>query len=254
MKLAERIFKENRDKYAKPKGRSLFGWRINPVTHKEQFHEGEDYSTLGGAKLPLYPLENGVVADVGFNSVRGNYVDIKYPRIDLFTTQRHLDQIFVNRGDKVNHNQPFGNTGTTGSSTGVHLHLGIKRISGGGYFDPNTFDYQEHYINGIWNEQFTRDIQTYCKEHFDNSLVVDGITSGQRFARKNIQKIGYGLKGSAWVKVLQRQLGIYPNGQLDSTAIKALQRRLGVYVDGFISPNSHTVRVMQNRLSEGKLL
>lgn len=248
MKLAERIFKGNSDGYVKPKGRSLFGWRINPVTHKEQFHEGEDYSTLGGEKLPLFPLENGVVVDVGFNSVRGNYVDIKYPRIDLFTTQRHLDQIFVNRGDKVNHNQPFGNTGTTGSSTGVHLHLGVKRISGGGYFDPNTFDYQEHYINGIWNEQFTRDLQTFF------GTTVDGIISGQNGIRKNIQKVKYGVNGSQMVKALQKRLGVTQSGQLNKSTIIALQKALDVIPDGYISSSSHTVRKLQNRLSEGWLI
>ena len=248
MKLADRIFKENRDKYVKPTGRSLFGWRINPVTHKEQFHEGEDYSTLGGAKLPLYPLENGVVVDVGFNNVRGNYVDIKYPRVDLFATHRHLDQVFINRGDKVEHNTSFGTTGTTGSSTGVHLHLGVKRISGGTWFNPGTFDYQEHYINGVWNQQFTRDLQTYF------GTTVDGIISGQNAKRTNIQKVAYGLFGSQLVRELQKALNIRVNGQLDTFTIRALQRALGVYPDGFISPVSHTVRVMQNRLSEGWLL
>lgn len=53
-------------------------------------------------------------------------MDIKYPRIDLYTTHRHLDHILVGRGDKVNHNTSFGLTGTTGLSTGVHLHLELN--------------------------------------------------------------------------------------------------------------------------------
>lgn len=245
MKLAERTF--NTDSYTKPKGRSLYGWRINPVTNKEQFHEGEDYSTQG-RKLPLFPLENGVVVDVGFNSVRGNYVDIKYPRIDLYATYRHLDRVFVNKGDKVNHDVSFGITGTTGSSTGIHLHLGVKRISGGTWFNPNDFDYQEHYINGKWNEQFTRDLQTYF------GTTVDGIISGQIGQRKNIAKVQYGLKGSQMVKALQSRLGHIQSGQLDKSTIVALQRALNLIPDGFISETSLTVRKMQNLLSEGKLI
>lgn len=251
MKLAERTF--NTDSYTKPKGRSLYGWRINPVTNKEQFHEGEDYSTQG-RKLPLFPLENGVVVDVGFNSVRGNYVDIKYPRIDLYATYRHLDRVFVNKGDKVNHDISFGITGTTGSSTGIHLHLGVKRISGGTWFNPNDFDYQEHYINGKWNEQFTRDIQTYLKEHYNPNIIVDGITSGQNGTRKNIKKVTYGLKGSMWVRELQIILGVKVTGQLDKPTLIALQRALDLIPDGFISETSLTVRKMQNLLSEGKLI
>ena len=245
MKLAERTF--NTDSYTKPKGRSLFGWRINPVTNKEQFHEGEDYSTKG-RKLPLFPLENGIVVDVGFNSVRGNYVDIKYPRIDLYCTYRHLDRSFVTKGQIVDHNVSFGIAGTTGSSTGIHLHLGVKRISGGGYFDPNLFDYQEHYINGKWNEQFTRDLQTYF------GTTVDGIISGQLGQRKNISKVKYGLKGSQMVKALQNALGHIQSGQLDKSTIVALQRALGLVPDGFISETSNTVRILQTRLSEGRLL
>lgn len=251
MKLAERTF--NTDSYTKPKGRSLYGWRINPVTNKEQFHEGEDYSTQG-RKLPLFPLENGVVVDVGFNSVRGNYVDIKYPRIDLYATYRHLDQVYVKKGQTVSNESKLGvasiigTTGTTGSSTGIHLHLGVKRISGGTWFNPNDFDYQEHYINGKWNEQFTRDLQTYF------GTTVDGIISGQIGIRKNVEKISFGIKGSQMVKALQSRLGLVQNGQLDKSTIVALQMALNVFPDGFISESSHTVRKMQNLLSEGKLI
>lgn len=245
MKIVDSIFKD--DSFTKPTGRSLYGRRIHPITQKEQFHQGVDYSTQG-RNLPLHSVENGFIHDIGFNNTVGNYINVAYPRIDIIAIHRHLDAKFVNRGEKVTEGVVIGNVGTTGLSSGEHLHLGLKRISTGEYIDPEKFDYQKHYINGIWDEQFTRDLQTYF------GTQVDGVISGQLGSRKNIKKISYGLKGSQLVKAIQRQLGIYPNGQLDSTTIRAIQRRLGVYVDGFISPTSHTVRVMQNRLSEGRLL
>lgn len=245
MKLAERTF--NDDSYTKPKGRSLYGWRINPVTNKQQFHYGEDYSTQG-RKLPLFPLENGIVRRVGFNDLSGNFVEIDYPRVDLRVFYAHLDVKYVMQGQLVTHDKAFGLTGTTGSSTGIHLHMGVKRISTDKYFNHANFDYQEHYINGVWNEQFTRDLQTYFE------TTVDGIISGQNGTRKNIQKVSYGLKGSQMVKALQRKLGHTQSGQLDKSTIIALQRALGLIPDGIISPVSRTVRILQNRLSEGWLL
>jgi murein DD-endopeptidase MepM/ murein hydrolase activator NlpD len=245
MKIAESIFRTT--SYTQPLGRSLYGWRINPVTNKPQFHEGTDYSTQG-RKLPLYVVEDGIVVDVGYNSVRGNYVDIRYPRIDLVAIHRHLDSFSVRVGESVKKGHIFGITGTTGSSTGVHLHLGLKRISTNSYIDPEKFDYQEHYINGIWNEQFTRDLQKYC------GTFIDGVISGQNGTRANIKKVNYGLRGSQMVRVLQKRLGISINGQLDKPTIRALQKALGLKQDGFISPISNTVRTMQERLSEGWLL
>lgn len=245
MKLAERTF--NTDSYTKPKSRSLYGYRINPVTKKEQFHYGEDYATQG-RKLPLFPLENGIVRRCGFNKLSGNFVEIDYPRIDLRVFYAHLDKCFVVQGQRVNRLDSIGITGTTGSSTGIHLHMGVKHISTNEYFNHANFDYQEHYINGKWNEQFTRDLQTYF------GTTVDGIISGQLGQRKNISKVKYGLKGSQMVKALQKALGHIQSGQLDKSTIVALQRALGLIPDGFISETSNTVRILQTRLSEGWLL
>lgn len=245
MKLAEAIFRT--DSYTKPKGGSLYGWRTHPVTKKPQFHQGVDYATQK-RKLPLYGVENGYVQDVGFNNTVGNFVNVAYPRIDLIAIHRHNDQNNVIKGQKIEKGMPIAITGTTGVSTGIHLHLGLKRISTGEYIDAEKFDYQEHYINGKWNEQFTRDLQTYL------GTTVDGIISGQLGQRKNISKVKYGIKGSQMVKALQNALGHIQSGQLDKSTIVALQRALGLIPDGFISGTSNTVRILQTRLSEGWLL
>jgi murein DD-endopeptidase MepM/ murein hydrolase activator NlpD len=245
MKIVEAILRTNT--YTKPVGRSLYGWRTHPITQKQQFHEGTDYSTQF-RKLPLFAAEDGIVVDVGYNSVRGNYVDVRYPRIDLIATQRHLDSFSVKRGTIVSEGLQIGVVGTTGLSSAEHLHLGLKRISTNSYIDPEKFDYQRHYINGVWNEQFTRDLQKFL------GTSIDGVISGQLGKRENIAKVNYGVKGSQMVKVLQSKLGIVQNGQLDKTTIKALQRALDLYEDGRISSISNTVRKMQTRLSEGWLL
>lgn len=251
MKIAEAIFRT--DTYTKPTGGSLYGWRKHPITGLDQFHQGTDYATQK-RNLPLFGVEKGYIQDVGFNNTVGNYVNVAYPRIDLIAIHRHLDRKDLLKNQKVDKGTLLGITGNTGGSTGIHLHLGLKRISTGEYIDPEKFDYQEHYINGIWDEQFTRDIQTYLKEHHNPNIIVDGITSGQNGNRKNIKKVSYGVKGSMWIKELQKLLGMKVNGQLDLPTLNALQRKLGLVPDGVISEVSRTVRVLQTRMSEGWLL
>lgn len=251
MKIAEAIFRT--DTYTKPTGGSLYGWRKHPITGLDQFHQGTDYATQK-RNLPLFGVEKGYIQDVGFNNTVGNYVNVAYPRIDLIAIHRHLDRKDMFKNQKVDKGTLLGITGDTGGSTGIHLHLGLKRISTGEYIDPEKFDYQEHYINGIWDEQFTRDIQTYIKENHNPNIIVDGITSGQNSNRKNVKKVTYGVKGSMWVKELQKLLGMKVNGQLDAATINALQRKLGLVPDGAISEVSRTVRILQTRMSEGWLI
>ena len=238
MKLASRIFR--RDDWVRT---SPFGWRIHPITGDRIFHYGEDYGT-NREKWNQYALENGVVVDAGYNNVRGNYVDIKYVQLGIMTSQRHLDKLNVKKGDKVGPYTIVGTTGTTGSSTGIHLHLGVKSLKTGQWIDPNTYDYG---VTGIWDEYFTKDLQKYF------GTTVDGILSGQRIIHRYVKRIHYGVFGSQLIRVMQKWLGIVVNGQLDKRTIVALQKRYGTIEDGIISQNSQLVRAMKEHLSKGAL-
>lgn len=135
MNLATRTF-ERTDWYIT----SDFGERINPVTHKKSFHYGCDYGTHK-EKWKQYALENGTVVRVGYNkNGYGNYIEINYSRIKVNLFYGHLDKVYVKKGDVVTHDTCIGLTGTTGMSTGIHLHLGFK-YNGGVYSDPNKYDY-----------------------------------------------------------------------------------------------------------------
>lgn len=136
MKLATRTFKRE-DWYIT----SPFGNRVNPATGKKAFHNGDDYGTHL-QKWNQYALEDGIVTRVGYNGKGyGNYLDVQYPRLGIQLFYAHLDKVYVKKGDKVNENTILGITGTTGQSTGIHLHLGYKKI-GGEYEDPESYDYQ----------------------------------------------------------------------------------------------------------------
>lgn len=238
MKLASRIFR--RDDWVRT---SPFGWRTHPLTGDRTFHYGEDYGT-NREKWNQYALEDGVVVDVGYNNVRGNYVDIRYNRLGIITTQRHLDKSNVKKGERVGPYTIVGTTGTTGSSTGIHLHLGVKSIKTGQWIDPNTYDYG---LTGIWDEEFTKDLQRYF------GTFVDGILSGQRIVHRYVKRIYYGVFGSQLIRAMQKWLGITVNGQLDKRTILALQKRYGTIEDGIISQNSQLVRAMKEHLSKGTL-
>lgn len=136
MKLAERTFKRN-DYYIT----SPFGMRINPVTKKKAMHSGVDYGT-NRENWKQYALENGKVLRTGYNAKGyGHYAEIEYPRLGISLFYGHFDKKYIKAGDIVDENTIIGLTGTTGMSTGIHLHLGLK--INGNYVDPEKYNYEE---------------------------------------------------------------------------------------------------------------
>lgn len=121
---------------------SPFGIRIHPITKEKKQHLGVDYGTKG-EKWAQYALEDGTVLSCGKDSAGANalFVWVSYPRLNLKLLHYHLDSISVRKGQVVNENTVLGYTGTTGNSTGIHLHLGAKHISDNIYFDPEEVDY-----------------------------------------------------------------------------------------------------------------
>lgn len=252
MKLAERTFRRKDYRISSP-----YGWRIHPVHKTPSMHWGVDYTTKG-EKWPQYALEKGIVLSAGVDSKNGSalFAWVSYPRIGIKLLYYHNDQIFVKRGQSVDENTIIGTTGTTGFSTGIHLHLGTKWISTDAYFDPETFDYSptdsqapiaQLTVNGIWDTA----TQVALSRHYGTP--VDGFISGQipQRANANIRVVRRGTGGSMFVRAMQKDLGVQQDGQLGAITISALQRKLGLTVDGFISPVSNTVREMQRRLNNG---
>ena len=140
MKLAERTFRRS-DYYIT----SPFGKRINPVTKKDSFHSGVDYGT-NREKWKQYALEDGKVLRAGYNAKGyGHYAEIEYPRLGISLFYGHFDKKYIKAGDIVNEDTIIGLTGTTGMSTGIHLHLGLK--INGVYVNPEEYDYKEEEMN-----------------------------------------------------------------------------------------------------------
>ena len=126
------------------------------------FHNGTDYGT-GGKKIAQYAIDAGSIISCGTASDGAKYVWVKYPRLGVKMLHYHLDSIKVKAGQSVNQSTCLGYTGKTGKSTGVHLHLGVKRLSGGGYIDPELWSKNEYKADTKSTEAVTDAAKSYSK-------------------------------------------------------------------------------------------
>jgi murein DD-endopeptidase MepM/ murein hydrolase activator NlpD len=103
---------------------SPFGYRIHPVTGKRSFHEGIDISAAIGTAVRS--THNGVVTEVKNHRELGKYVKVTHSQQE-YALYGHLSDWDVKVGDRVSSGEIIGKVGTTGRSTGPHLHYTLKR-------------------------------------------------------------------------------------------------------------------------------
>lgn len=109
---------------------SGIGIRINPITHKQELHSGLDIEASRGA--PIKACLAGDVSFAGKSSTYGNYVKIQTNDVTLIYA--HCSKLYVKTGDKIKKGQKIATVGSTGLSTGNHLHLEI--VKEGRIVDP----------------------------------------------------------------------------------------------------------------------
>lgn len=106
---------------------SSFGSRIHPVTGQRKMHYGIDYGSPTGT--PVYSVAAGVVTVSGYDQYSGNKIAIRH-RDGSESWYMHLSVRGVGVGARVAARQCIGKVGSTGRSTGPHLHLGFKNERG----------------------------------------------------------------------------------------------------------------------------
>jgi len=108
---------------------SGFGLRFHPILHYWRMHWGTDFGAKCGA--PLYAMADGRVVSAGPTSIGfGNYTIISYGKVkgaNVSSGYAHQSKVVVKAGQLVKQGQLVGYVGTTGLSTGCHLHLQIYR-------------------------------------------------------------------------------------------------------------------------------
>jgi len=114
---------------------SAFGMRVHPVLGYERMHEGVDMAAPKGT--PIYAAKSGKVTTASYQKGgAGNYVVINHG--DGFTSiYMHMTNYIVSKGQHVNAGQVIGYVGSTGISTGNHLHFGIAYK--GEYVNPMKY-------------------------------------------------------------------------------------------------------------------
>lgn len=111
---------------------SGYGWRIDPVYHTRRFHEGMDFTAPIGTDI--YSTANGTVSSAGWQQGYGNCVQVNHG-YGYLTLYGHMSSIKVHIGQPVKRGEVIGLVGSTGKSTGPHLH------------------YEVHYKGAIMNPQ-----------------------------------------------------------------------------------------------------
>jgi murein DD-endopeptidase MepM/ murein hydrolase activator NlpD len=103
---------------------SGFGWRIHPLTHTRRFHDGVDLACSYGTTI--HAAAAGVVVHAGWQGVYGKVVLIDHGS-GIATMYAHCSEISVSYGQRVKRGQAIAAVGSTGWSTGPHLHFGLRK-------------------------------------------------------------------------------------------------------------------------------
>lgn len=111
--------------------------RLHPILKRVRPHLGVDYAAPTGT--PIWAMGDGEVTFLGRNRAAGNMVVLEHEG-GIRTVYMHMHSFRqgLKKGDKVRQRELIGTVGSTGMSTGPHLHLGLK--VGGVYVDPQNYD------------------------------------------------------------------------------------------------------------------
>ena len=128
---------------------SGYGWRVDPVYHTRRFHEGMDFTANTGTDV--YATGNGTVTFSGWRQGFGNCVIINHG-FNYETLYAHLIKSLVHAGEQVRRGDIIAMVGSTGKSTGPHLHYEVHYK--GVPVDPRNF-----YFLDLSPEDYDRMVQ-----------------------------------------------------------------------------------------------
>lgn len=102
---------------------SNFGWRIDPFTGKNAMHEGVDFVVPEGT--PVLAAANGIVVYADYHVQYGNMLEIDHGN-DIVTRYAHASKLLTKVGQVVRRGQEIALSGSTGRSTGNHMHFEVR--------------------------------------------------------------------------------------------------------------------------------
>lgn len=224
---------------------SDFGYRIHPISKVRKLHTGVDFAPkiAGTRNVPIYATQDGIVKRNRYHYSMGNYIYLQHTSDAYTSVYMHMSKSLVKEGQRIKKGQQIGIMGTTGNSTGIHLHFMISKS-----YPP------KHDGSNLINPM------DYLKGARKVTLSIDG-KRGKATIRRWQQFLGTPIDGeiskpSTAIKKWQRFLNDYGNAKLKidgyegSETIKAGQKFFGTPVDGKISNTSTFVKALQRFLNE----
>ncbi|MCR5339653.1 MAG: peptidoglycan DD-metalloendopeptidase family protein [Lachnospiraceae bacterium] len=111
-----------------------YGTRIHPILGVEKFHNGVDMAAPSGS--PILAAADGYVVAAAYSSTMGNYIMIDHGS-GIYTIYMHASALYVSADQKVSKGDTIGAVGSTGRSTGAHLHFSVR--VNGSYVSPWSY-------------------------------------------------------------------------------------------------------------------
>lgn len=211
-----------------PRLTSPFGYRIHPVYGDKRFHSGVDLVNNTGGKVPIYASAEGTVRLIKSTATGyGRYVVITHDvkGVKYETLYAHLDYYSVKVGQKVKQGEQIAVMGTTGTSTGVHLHFEIHKGSynyaGGTY--PNALDPMKYIDLKITAETLK------SKEKSDDELIFTSATLKNLYQERVVSEATMKLLDELAVKELKHTSKL-KNGKLSDGDLVAIALELAVHL------------------------
>lgn len=113
---------------------SYYGWRVHPISGEKDYHKAVDIAVAQGTEI--IAAHDGTVTTAAFDDSYGNYIVLDNGE-GLVTKYAHCSQLLVSVGQQVTVGSPIAKVGSTGDSTGAHLHFEV--LHNGQYLNPLYF-------------------------------------------------------------------------------------------------------------------
>ena len=215
---------------------SPFGWRVHPISHKKKFHNGVDVA----GSFPVTAAADGVVSHVGYSRTGGGHT-VLIDHGEIVTVYYHgAHATALKKGQRVQTGDFIYKSGTTGASTGNHLHFEVRKRGGrwGNVLDPELYldgkaPAPVNNVSGKLDKATWKQWQTALNKAGHNAGRPDGIPGKMTYA------------------AIQRWAGAKDDGILGVNTRRAVQSKLGVKPDGIWG--KMTISELQRRLNKGSI-
>lgn len=137
---------------------SGFGWRIHPITGANRMHEGTDIGAPQGT--PVLATYHGEVAVADWIDGYGLTVIVRHEKGTQESRYAHLSEVFVKPGDWVNQGTVIGRVGSTGMSTGPHLHFEWRHLTNEGWVAVDAGLHLEYALENLMRAMQMADTNT----------------------------------------------------------------------------------------------